>query len=75
MATYLETEYKLYDDQSESTIVVRESIDIPGLTDITQSERVDGAYKELARVTLRDEDIPLLMEALSRRYNDSKGSK
>ena len=64
----LNVDYQVYNPDLDVTIIVRESEIGPGDTEIIHQEK---GHPD-ARVVLRDEDIPLLIEALQRRYQDAR---
>lgn len=65
--SWLNVDYDLYNEKTRVHIVIAESGDFPAVTNIVHKE--PGSPDE--RVTINDEDLPLLIEALTRRYQDS----
>lgn len=58
------TDYTITDNVT--TIKVGESPDCPGLTEIKETSGSVGI------VTIKDADLPALIDILTRRYNDTK---
>lgn len=71
----LDVEYRVYDQSTRALIIVRESPDCPGITEIVMQEEEDRKdHKYGTHITCDDADLPLLIEALQRRYEDAKRS-
>lgn len=64
-------EYRVYVDETKTTYAVSESGDSPSLTEIIQSER-HGDEKASTRLVIENENLPQLIAALQRRYEDCK---
>lgn len=71
MSSYLNVEYKIWTEETRVTVIVRGSGEAPGLTEIVHTEK-DSKDE---RIIMDDEALPLLIEALQRRYEDSKKEK
>jgi len=69
MMTEVTTEYHMFDPSTNGKLTVRESGEVPELTDILYTE--PGMSKP-ERITIYSEDIPRLMAILQKRYNDHK---
>ncbi len=69
-AATVEAEYKVFDNDTGCHILLRESPDVPGLTELVQVETNSVRYES---VVLRDDAIPALIEALTRRLRDIGG--
>jgi hypothetical protein len=67
----LTANYKVYNDETRTHYDVHESGDSPGLTEIIQSER-HGNERAEVRLVIENENLPKLIEALQRRYEDCK---
>lgn len=69
----LDVEYRIYDQDTRALLIVRENPDCPGITEIVMQEEEDRKeHKYGAHITVDDNDLPLLIEALQRRLEDSK---
>lgn len=68
MKNVIDAEYKIYDQRTRATYTIRESPDIPGVTEILQSENGEA----VACLSMRDDDVLLLIKALQRRMEDVK---
>lgn len=69
----LDVEYKIYDQNTHALLIVRESPDCPGITEIVMQEEDDRKeHKYGAHVTCDDRDLPLLITALQRRLVDTQ---
>jgi hypothetical protein len=66
----LTASYKVYNDETKTTYEVSESGDSPTLTEIIQSEA--GDRKNDTRLVIENENLPALIAALQRRYEDCK---
>jgi len=64
----LTASYLVYVDETRTKYEVSESGDTPQLTEITQS---DEGSKDV-RLVIENENLPKLIEALQRRYEDCK---
>jgi hypothetical protein len=63
-------EYRVYNDETKTNYTVMESADSPTLTEIIQSEA--GDRKNDTRLVIENENLPALIAALQRRYEDCK---
>jgi hypothetical protein len=63
-------EYRVYNDDTKTNYTVMESPDTPTLTEIVQSELRDG--DKPVRISIENENLPALIAALQRRYEDCK---
>jgi hypothetical protein len=69
----LDVEYKIYDESTRALLIVRESPDCPGITELVMQEEEDRkAHKYGTHITINDDDLPLLIEALQRRLKDAE---
>ena len=69
----LDVEYKIYDQSTRALLIVRESPDCPGITELVMQEEDDRKdHKYGAHITCDDRDLPLLIEALQRRLADTQ---
>lgn len=68
--SYLHVNYELFDSTTDTTTIIRESEVGPGDTEIIQRERFSKVGE--VRLVVHDRDLPLLIEALQKRYEDSK---
>ena len=68
---YLSAIYELSNSTPGVTIVVQESSDCPTITEIVHRE--NGISDQT--ITIDDADIPMLIEALTRRLNDSRDAE
>lgn len=66
----LTASYKVYNHETRTTYEVSESGDSPTLTEIIQSEV--GDRKNDTRLVIENENLPALIAALQRRYDDAK---
>lgn len=62
----IDAEYSFYNEQSQTKTIVRECPGAPGLTEILQRE----PNMEDLRLTITDDELPAMIEALRRRYAD-----
>jgi hypothetical protein len=67
----LTANYLVYVDETRTKYIVTESGDTPQLTEIIQSES-HGDEKQSTRLVIENENLPKLIEALQRRYEDCK---
>lgn len=73
MKNVLDIEYRIFDQGTAALLIVRESPDVPGVTEIVMQEKDDRVnHKYGTPVTINDVDLPLLIEALQRRCADTK---
>jgi hypothetical protein len=69
----LDVEYKIYDESTRALLIVRESPDCPGITELVMQEETDRKdHKYGTHITINDDDLPLLIEALQRRLKDAE---
>lgn len=61
-------QYKVYNDKTRTYYTVNESGDSPMLTEISQSEPGSNS----STLVIENENLPKLIEALQRRYEDCK---
>lgn len=67
----LDVEYKIYDQSTRALLIIRESPDCPGITELVQQEEDDRKERKYgAHVSCDDKDLPLLIQALQRRLMD-----
>lgn len=68
----LDAEYRIYDQTTRALLTVREHVDVgPGVTEIEMLEEDERKEHRHGRsVSIDDRDLPLLIAALQRRYND-----
>lgn len=69
----LDVEYRIYDQSTRALLIVRESPDVPGITELVMQEEEDRKnHKYGTNITISDDDLPLLIEALQRRLKDAE---
>lgn len=68
--TFLNVEYTLYSESTRHSLIIRESPDGPGDSVILHREYQANPKDDL-RLLVADRDIPLLIQALWRRYQDA----
>jgi len=67
----LDVEYKIFDARTDALLIIRESPECPGITELVMQEKEDRAsHKYGTHITVDDDDLPLLIEALQRRCQD-----